>query len=337
MVFGAPESFNYTNIDMFQNPRTTVLFGKSDFAVNAYGGVDIDPSTLAAANGFVFGTLYTYSSAQISQGWGSYNGQWLAGGDVNKDGVTDLIIGVQDSIQAEGHYAGVEVIFGQQGAEPSWPTTLQDPGHVLQFADTDNSAGSDAPVAFLGDVNGDGIGDFAVMRPDSRKAWVVFGKTDLADPYYGHDGMILSGDAGMQDGSLGFEIRFPDYSGTFGNELPTAMVGADVNNDGTNDILIAVASGDDDIKTLGHVIFGKSGLGGDGVIDLSTGPLAPPDGFSIQLENPQWTAYQVSLAVGDMNGDGYQDLIVGLPYNPYSSEYNGDNRGRVYVIFSPQP
>jgi hypothetical protein len=214
------------------------------------------------------------------------------------------------------------------GGEVSWPSSINGPtgdGYGLfRLLDTTGlDTGSGSQVAFLGDVNGDGIGDFALTVPDRYAAFIVFGQQGLF-------GDKFSNYYGDLDGSDGFRIDFPSASDY---ERPTAMVGADVNRDGINDILIAVASGDSSVTTVGHVIFGKKGLGSGGLIDLSTGPLTPPDGFSVHFASPYYAHYLVTLAVGDVNGDGYKDLAIGIADDPYA----GSDKGRVYVIFSPKP
>ena len=85
----------------------------------------------------------------------------------------------------------------------------------------------------------------------------------------------------------------------------------DVNGDGYDDLIVGAPSGDDGGSYAGeaYVVFGKAG--GFGTIDL-TG-LAAADGFIIQGDAAADQAgFSVSSA-GDVNGDGYDDLIVGAP------------------------
>jgi hypothetical protein len=319
-------------------PRVAILFGTSpsvgDFKDISNPGI--------AGNGFVLngGTAPTgfFIDDQIAS---SRLGQSLAVGDVNGDKILDLIVGVHDGISYEGTVGGAVVIFGQSaGGELSWPTTFESYNNqIFQFIDNTpghSYTGSDSKVAFLGDVNGDGVGDFAVTVPGKHQAFVIFGKDGLADRKFAFD----PGGYDALDGTDGFRIDFESvYSACEGRyrEKPVAMVGQDFNQDGKSDILIAIAGqGTDPISTstLAYVIFGKSGIGSSGVLDLTSGV---PAGAGVRISGTIPGGYNyafsyVSAAVGDVNGDGLKDLIIGVADDPYVG-----NQGRVYVIFSPKP
>jgi hypothetical protein len=316
VAVGGPRTDSYLYGGRWMLPRAATLFGTS-----ADGGDFKDISNPGIA-GFVLEgatTPYSFHDAKYS-----YVGQSLASGDVTGDGIADLIVGVQDGLSYEGTVGGAVVIHGQMGGEASWPDSINynSCGFFRLLDTTGSDTGRSSQVAFLGDVNGDGIGDFALTVPDRNAAFIVFGASGLS-------GDKFTSSYGDLDGSDGFRIDFPNIDYQF----PVAIAGADVNKDGVNDIVIGVTAGDSgNSGTVGHVIFGKAGLGASGVIDLTT-PLTTPNGFSISLPSEYYVyGYCGSLAVGDVNGDGLKDLIIGIPDDPYVSR-----KGRVYVIFSPKP
>ncbi len=100
----------------------------------------------------------------------------------------------------------------------------------------------------------------------------------------------------------------------------------DVNGDGIDDLIVGVPAGDDGGFNAGeaYVLYAGTGLAN---IDL-TG-LAADQGFIIQGDKRGDLAGRSVSSAGDVNGDGFDDLIVGVP----AGDDGGFNAGEAYVIY----
>ena len=97
----------------------------------------------------------------------------------------------------------------------------------------------------------------------------------------------------------------------------------DVNGDGFGDILVSTSFS----RGESYVIFGKSSGFDD--VDLNTVALDGTAGFKIHSANSgDQSGHSISSA-GDVNGDGFNDIIIGMPY----SSIGGEQSGETYVIF----
>jgi hypothetical protein len=109
----------------------------------------------------------------------------------------------------------------------------------------------------------------------------------------------------------------------------------DVNGDGFADLIVGAPCGDDGGGYAGeaYVVFGKaSGFGtvdgtGRAVLDLTT--LSPADGFIVQGDTEGDQAGRSVSAAGDVNGDGFADLIVGARLG----DDGGNDAGEAYVLY----
>ncbi len=169
-------------------------------------------------------------------------------------------------------------------------------------------------VSAAGDINGDGHDDVLVGAPgyasNTGRVYVVFG-----GPGVGNSGTLaLTG----LNGANGFKLDGEVQREAFGS----LIAAGDVNNDGYFDLLIGVQSSD-----RCYLVLGGPQVGGNGMLALSS--LNGTNGFKVT------TAYYgsiSSLGMGDVNGDGYADLLIGAR-GPLS------NAGQTYLVFgdhSPQ-
>lgn len=167
-----------------------------------------------------------------------------------------------------------------------------------------------------GDINGDAYVDLLIgaffHNNKIGRSYVVFG-----GPTIGGSGVIsLASLNGVNGFKLDGEVA-NDQSGTSVN------ITGDINGDNWNDLLIG-APGHNDNTGRSYVVFGGPGVGSSGLILLSD--LNGINGFKLDGEMPgDFSGLSVSRA-GDINGDAYDDLVIGA-YG-YSSAI-----GRSYVIF----
>ena len=179
-------------------------------------------------------------------------------------------------------------------------------------------SGSLSTVAELGDINGDGLGDYAIGMPSAA----VAGSADAGIVYVflGKPGQLSATPTALNPAAASFQI-----SGHAGEMLGYSVVGDDVNGDGLADIAIGAPMAGAPSKSGGgavYVVFGSAHpaalstttLSFAGYTNAATSPAAPSplgsryDGFQVSAHTGMSLA-----ALPDVNGDGLNDLAVGAP------------------------
>ncbi|MCP2671093.1 hypothetical protein NHF40_09180 [Maricaulaceae bacterium EIL42A08] len=206
-------------------------------------------------------------------------------------------------------------------------------GFIIQGDEAQDAAG--VSVSSAGDVNGDGYDDLIVGAylgdddgSNAGEAYVVFGSA-------AGFGVDVSGRQVIDLTSLSAAEGFIIQGDAAGDEAGWSVSSAgDVNGDGYDDLIVGAYRGDDGGSGAGeaYVVFGSAiGFGvdvsGRQVIDLTS--LSASEGFIIQGDAAlDFSGVSVSSA-GDVNGDGYDDLIVGADLG----DDGGTNAGEAYVVF----
>ena len=224
---------------------------------------------------------------------GDYFGMSVSNaGDVNNDGDDDVIVGAPYN-SAGGSYAGRAYLFFGGAAMDSSPDVI-----LTGEAANDYLGYS---VSGAGDVNNDGYADVIVGAigndaggANAGRAYIFFGGTAMdstAD-------VIFTGEAAG------------DY---FGGSVSGA---GDVNNDGYGDVIVGARGNDAGGANAGRAYIYFGGASTDSTADVIFTGAAATDLF----------AYSVS-GYGDVNNDGYSDVIVGARGN----DAGGTDAGAAYT------
>ncbi len=258
-------------------------------------------SSLNGANGFKLD----------GENKGDYSGWSVStAGDVNDDGYVDLLIGAYRYSNFKGRSY---VVFGGSKVGSSGTIALSSltGSNGFKLDGENNADQSGASVSTAGDVNGDGVADLLVgaatyVNNTGGRSYVVFG-----GPAVGASGVLA---LSSLDGTNGFKLDGDaDASGYSVSEA------GDVNDDGVADLLVGApyAAG----AGRSYVVFGGSAVGGSGVLALSS--LNGQNGFKLDGDAATGDGSGISVsAAGDVNGDSYDDIIVGAT-----------DKGRSYVVF----
>ncbi len=307
--------------------RIYVVYGRQDGFPPSF-----DIANMTGGDGFVLEGEFDGDGA----GW-SVDGI----GDFNGNGSSDIVIGApffQDPDQIDSTIEGVGpegivapatapgtayVVFGGQDPTFEGPRRLDDDllngfdGFAIRTGSNDMIGWS---VAGVGDLNSNGSVDLAVSAPNaphpetfvSGAVYVLFG--GQGENAFGAEFNPATG----LNGSNGFAVTglFQGVDGDFQGDRTISLASAgDVNGNGFSDLLIG-GPGLDLGAGAAYVIFGRND-GFPAVIDVTA--LDPEDGFMI-VPSESGMAFGKSVAgLGDFDGDGVHDVVVGQPGNSDTS------------------
>ncbi|HEU5310608.1 MAG TPA: integrin alpha, partial [Candidatus Eisenbacteria bacterium] len=383
----------------FVEPGAQLGFSVSDAGdVNADGFADVIVGAPHHATGAGRAYVYFggtggdyYPDMLLVGGPGDQHGASVSGaGDVNADGYDDVIVGAIASDVGTNVSAGrVFVYYGGPAPDPIEDLVQpgSSPSDQMGFA-----------VSGAGDVNGDGYADFIVgtnqlffrgqalvltsraydlETPNGGEQWVVGSQHDVswlgsnpADLWLSSDGgltySLLASNVGGLDRNE-FSITAPavptstakvrlsiageplthatsyasetffsivaphdppaaahrlqrTFAGTNSEDALGASVSdaGDVNGDGYGDVIVGAYANDVGGSDAGRAYVHYGGPAADAIPDLTLTGAAAGDNFGISVSG-----------AGDVNGDGYADVIVGA----WTNSVGGSSAGRAYLYF----
>ncbi len=297
-----------------ESNQVAALFGHSVATagdVNGDGYADVIVGAIQYGNGEpAEGRAYVYlgsaSGLSANPAWtaeSNYSGAMFGrsvapAGDVNGDGYADVIVGARQLSNGQPFEGRAYVYLGSASGlatSPAW-TAESDQASAI-FGES---------VASTGDVNGDGYDDVIVGAPDYDNGQVDEGRAYV---YLGSASGLTTSPAWTVEGDFGDVL--------FGSSVASA---GDVNADGYDDVIVGADYYDDGEETERNegraYLYLGSGSG------LATSPAWTAEG---NLAHAHF-GYSVASA-GDLNDDGYSDVVLGAPY--YA---NGQaDEGRMYV------
>lgn len=260
----------------------------------------VDLANFSTGQGFkIFGSeAYDYSGWSVS-----------SAGDFNGDGYNDTIIGACGGTTSA---TGTSYLIYGDASNPGTidlAVMLSNKGFAILGESSGDQSGYSVGAA--GDVNRDGYSDIIIgawaadpsSRSNAGKSYVIYGSA--SNPGTIDLAVALSS-------SQGFVIFGGTTNDQSGRSVSTA---GDVNGDGYSDIIIAAPNAFSD-KGISYVVFGRP----NNIVNIDLADLKESQGFSIL-----GAAHSVSSA-GDINRDGFDDVIIGSPTQ-------NDNTGISYIIF----
>ncbi len=252
------------------------------------------------------GRSATVQAVRVGEAGWLHFGAKLCAGDVNGDGNTDLLAGMPDFSVRARQQGMVIVLPGSEGGL----------GMTATWIAVGPPAAALGRHVFLSDVNRDGYADalISTLRASSE-----------SDP----DGGIQL-HMGSRDGLIS-ESEWSVSGFTSGERLGSDMTTADINGDGWPDLVVGAASDFDGKNTVGcvHIFLGSS----------NGFPTSPEQTIYGSVVGSVFGSSVTSL--GDMNGDGCDEIVVGAPGSPSSvgkmnwpgaaSLYHGSTTGIITI------
>jgi hypothetical protein len=247
-----------------------------------------------------------------------------AAGDINADGLADVLVngfGLSDAV----------VVFGSRDPFPAVIDAAQLDGmRGFRFG---GLVGARAPFGIAGgfDLNRDGIDDLAIGYSyaaigdlyRSGRVFVLFGRPG------GFPGVV---NGASLDGTDGFRIEGTRGGQYLGDSLADA---GDVDHDGFDDLLLTQLMSKGSQESTSFVIHARSARfpAATAIEDFIDGR----NGFAVTI--PGFPTLSIAAGLGDINGDGFDDVGIARPYD-LSNPFDFGSRGSVYVVFGaavPRP
>jgi Ca2+-binding RTX toxin-like protein len=290
-----------------------VIFGKDTGVTGAFAG-NINVATLDGTNGFKMpaGASYDYAGTSVANA-----------GDVNGDGIDDLIIGAMGADPNGSNSGAAYIVFGKTTAFTA-TVSLTGLDGTTGFRISGEASGDQTgiSVSSAGDINDDGIDDILIGANgggNNGAVYVVFGKdTDVAGAFASN--LNLS----TLDGTNGFQVD----GEVAGDNLGIRVAGlGDVSGDGIDDIGFGATGQDPHGSNSGaaYVIFGRNTAF---TATVSLAALDGTNGFQISGEAAGDNTSRIN-GVGDFNDDGASDIIVGTSFHDAA----GNNAGASWIIY----
>jgi hypothetical protein len=294
--------------------------GYSDIIVGAPYEMDTQGTDAGAAYVFMgsssgIGDLSS-SKADFRLSGASYHGfaGWsvATAGDVNGDTYDDIIVSAPNHVHWQ---TGGEVFIVHGSASGVADPSLAKADTILSDVYSDGlEYGFGLRVQTAGDINGDGFDDVIAGHPYSNSSSVNIYNYGFAYILYGSSTGIADGEIQtVADVKLSGEVAHMET----GYSVATA---GDVNGDGHADVVVGAPGGGKYKEGAAYMFLGSS----SGISDMA---MTSADTM-LTGRNADDSAGSDAQTAGDVNGDGYDDVIMGAP----GSDAFASDAGSAYIF-----